>query len=549
MSDTVKITFNDNSQHEYKSGITYYEISKNFEMANIMAVKIDNEVYSLDTKVCEDAKIEFINTDDLIGNKIYKAGLKFLFEVALIETFPELEVSYEHSVPRGMLGEIKGNKILTHEDLQKIRMKMDELVNEDAIIQKLNVTPKEAIRYYQKFDEYEKAYNVQSITDRLATLYKLHQKYNYFYSIMPYSTGSLNKYELVYLGKNRVVFIFPTVRSNGKVPEYVHYANIIESFFNGKNWLDSLNMPYISNLNKSIGSGKIKNFIRANELIFSLEIAKVVDKIIDSRDIKFILIAGPSSSGKTTTNSKIASYLEALGYDTIKISLDDYFVNREDTPKDEDGKYDFECLEAIDIKLFNEDLQKILNGEEVTLPIYNFITGKREQSDRTVKLKENSIFLIEGLHALNDELTAGIDNKHKYRIYLSPFIPINIDMHNYVSTLDLRLLRRIVRDNRTRGYDCLKTIDNWQRVRNGEEKYIFPYIHQADVIINTALAYEVGVLKVYVEPLLLSVGVDSIYYEEARRLIGFLKQFFPIPGEYVTDDSILREFIGGKYND
>ncbi len=547
--DTVKITFADGTVHEYSRGITFYEMSKDFPMENIMAVKIDNEVYSLDTKVFEDTKLEFINTNDIIGNKIYKAGLKFLFEVALIETFPELEVSFEHSVPRGMLGVVEGNKIITQEDLQKIKNRMDEIVKEDAIIQKLNISPKEAIKYYQHFNEYEKADNIQSITDRLATLYKLHKKLNYFYSIMPYSTGSINKYELVYLGKNRIVFIFPTVRSNGEVPEYVHYANIIESFFKGKKWLENLHMPYISNLNKTIGNGKIKDFIKSNELMFSLDIAKVVDNIISNHDIKFILIAGPSSSGKTTTNAKIASYLEALGYDTIKISLDDYFVNREDTPKDEFGKYDFECLEAIDVKLFNEDLQKLLNGEEISLPVYNFISGKREYPKNTVKLKENSIFLIEGLHALNDKITEGIDNKYKYRIYLSPFIPINIDMHNYVSTLDLRLLRRIVRDNRTRGYDCLKTIDNWQSVRNGEEKYIFPYIHQADVIINTALAYEIGVLKVYVEPLLLSVGVDSKYYEEARRLIGFLNQFFPIPGEYVTDDSILREFIGGKYND
>ncbi|HIS11627.1 MAG TPA: hypothetical protein IAB40_00790 [Candidatus Onthocola stercoravium] len=547
--DTVKITFADGTVHEYSRDTTFYEMSKDFPMENIMAVKIDNEVYSLDTKVFEDTKLEFINTNDIIGNKIYKAGLKFLFEVALIETFPELEVSFEHSVPRGMLGVVEGNKIITQDDLQKIKNRMDEIVKEDAIIQKLNVSPKEAIKYYRHFKEYEKADNIQSITDRLATLYKLHKKLNYFYSIMPYSTGSINKYELVYLGKNRIVLIFPTVRSNGEVPEYVHYANIIDSFFKGKKWLENLHMPYISNLNKTIGNGKIKDFIKSNELMFSLDIAKVVDNIISNHDIKFILIAGPSSSGKTTTNSKIASYLEALGYDAIKISLDDYFVNREDTPKDENGKYDFECLEAIDVKLFNEDLQKLLNGEEISLPVYNFISGKREYPKNTVKLKENSIFLIEGLHSLNDKITEGIDNKYKYRIYLSPFIPINIDMHNYVSTLDLRLLRRIVRDNRTRGYDCLKTIDNWQSVRNGEEKYIFPYIHQADVIINTALAYEVGVLKVYVEPLLLSVGVDSIYYEEARRLIGFLNQFFPIPGEYVTDDSILREFIGGKYND
>ena len=547
--DTVIITFEDGTTKEYKKGTTFYEISKDVVMDNIMGVKINNEVYSLDTKVFENKKIEFINTNDIIGNKIYKAGLKFLFEVALIEVFPELEVSFEHSVPKGMLGVVEGNKAITQDDLSAIKKRMDEIVLEDAVIQKLNVTPQEAIKYYQHFKEYEKADNIQSITDKLVTFYKLHKKLNYFYSIMPYSTGILNKYELVYLGKNRIVFIFPTVGSNGSVPEYVHYANIIDSFFKGKKWLENLHMPYISNLNKTIGNGKIKDFIRSNELMFSLDIAKVVDNIISNHDIKFILIAGPSSSGKTTTNSRIASYLEALGYDAIKISLDDYFVNREDTPKDKYGKYDFECLEAIDVKLFNEDLQKLLKGEEVSFPVYNFISGKREYPHNKVKLKENSIFLIEGLHALNDKITDGIDNKYKFRIYLSPFIPLNIDKHNYVSTLDLRLLRRIVRDNRTRGYDCLKTIDNWQSVRNGEEKYIFPYIHQADVIINTALAYEVGVLKVYVEPLLLSVGVDSKYYEEARRLIGFLNQFFPIPGEYVADESILREFIGGKYND
>ena len=263
--DTVKITFADGTVHEYSRGTTFYEMSKDFPMENIMAVKIDNEVYSLDTKVFEDAKPEFINTNDIIGNKIYKAGLKFLFEVALIETFPELEVSFEHSVPRGMLGVVEGNKIITQEDLQKIKHRMDEIVNEDAIIQKLNISPKEAIKYYLKFKEYEKADNIQSITDRLATLYKLHKKLNYFYSIMPYSTGSINKYELVYLGKNRIVFIFPTVRSNGEVPEYVHYANIIDSFFKGKKWLENLHMPYISNLNKTIGNGKIKDFIKSNE--------------------------------------------------------------------------------------------------------------------------------------------------------------------------------------------------------------------------------------------------------------------------------------------
>lgn len=547
--EKVKVTFQDNTIHEYEKEVSFYEISKDIDMNNIMGFKIGNEVFSLDCKATNDCKIEFINTNDIIGNKIYKAGLKFLFEVALLETFPELEISYEHSVPRGMLGVVSGNKILTQDDLNKIKSKMADLVEEDEKIEKINVSPKEAIKYYQVTNELEKASNIQSISDKMVTLYKLHNRLNYFYSIMPYSIGSIDKYELIYLGNNRIVFLFPSVNSNGNVPEYVHYDKIIDSFLEGKKWLDNLNMPYISDLNKTIGNGKIKDFIRSNELIFSLNIAKAVDNIISNRDIKFILISGPSSSGKTTTTSRISSYLEALGYNTIKISLDDYFVDRDKNPVDENGKYDFECLEAIDVESFNNDLNRLLNGEEITLPTYNFITGKREYSKDKVMMKENTIFLIEGLHALNDDLTINVEDKYKYKIYLSPFIPLNIDEHNYVSTIDLRLLRRIVRDNRTRGYDIFKTIDNWQKVRYGEEKYIFPYIHQANVIINTALAYEIGVLKVFVEPLLLSVGVDSNYYEEARRLIDFLKQFFPIPGEYVNDESILREFIGGKYND
>ncbi len=547
--DTAKITFNDGSIHEYEKGLSFYEVSKDYAMDNIVGFKINNEVFSLDKVVSKDAKIEFINTNDLIGNKIYKAGLKFLFEVALKECYPDLEVSYEHSVPRGMLAMVIGDKVLSQDDITIIKGKMSEIISNDDVIEKLNIPPKDVIKYYVLKGEHEKASNIQNVSDKIVNLYKLRGRLNYYYSLMPYSTKAIDKFELVYLGKNRIVFLFPTVRSNGFVPEYVHYDNIIESFLNGKEWLSNMNMRYIANLNGTISSGKIKNFIRSNELVFNLNISKVVDEIIDKKDVKFILIAGPSSSGKTTTTNRISSQLEAMGYDPIPISLDDYFIDRDKTPKDEDGNYDYECLEAINTELFNNNLEKLLNGEEVCFPSYNFITGKSELSKNKVKAKDNSIFLIEGLHSLNDEVTKNIENKYKYRIYLSPFIPLNIDKHNYISTLDLRLLRRIVRDNRTRGYSVVETIDAWQRVRNGEEKYIFPFIHQADAIINTALAYEVGVLKVYVEPLLLSVSVDSMYYEEARRLVDFLKQFFPIPGEYVTDESILREFIGGKYND
>jgi len=546
--DTVEITIND-KVYKYQKGTYYYEIVKDLNLKNILGLRINNEVYPLSMKANVNALVDFIDVRDLIGNRMYKSAIKFIFICALKEVFNNLDITFEHSVPKGILAEVHGEKILTQNDILLIKCKMNEIIEKDLKIEKLHVQPKEVIKYYQNTKEIEKAANVQNINDRIVMLYKLKNHMNYFYTEMPYSTGVITEYELIYLGNNRLIFLIPSINGDGKVPEYVHYDNIINSFLSSKDWLEMLKMPYVANLNETISKGKIKEFIESNELMFSLNIARVSNEIKNKRDIKLILISGPSSSGKTTTTKRLASYLAAMGYDPIKISIDDYFIDREKTLLDEFGKRDFESLKAIDVELFNHDLNALMNNEEVKMPFYNFVTGKREESSKVYKLKENSILLVEGLHALNDELTASIDKKYKYKIYLSPFIPLNIDRHNYISTLDLRLLRRIIRDNRTRGYDVVSTIDNWQVVRRGEEKYIFPYIHQADIIINTALVYEIGVIKVFVEPLLYSVGVDSIYYEEARRLLSFLKQFYPIAGEYVNDNSILREFIGGKFND
>ena len=543
--DTVKITFNDGTIHEYKKGTLYYDISKDYNMENIMGYKVKNEILTLDRRANKDEVVEFINTNDTVGNKIYRSGLKYIFQVALAELYPNFTIHYEHSVPKGVLGEVYGDKILIHDDIINIKSKMDEIINENIVFQKINVSSKEAIKYYESVGEVEKASNINDISDKVVTLYKLKNHLNYFFSAMPYSTGLVNKYDLVYLGNNRIVFLFPTPSTNGKVPEYVHYDKIIESFLEGTKWLQMIGVPYITDVNKKISSNKARDFVKSCEIHFNICISKVVKEIIDRKDVKFILIAGPSSSGKTTTTGRLNSYFSALGYHPIQISLDDYFLDRELSPRDEEGNYDFECVEALNIEKFNHDLNALLNGEKVTLPKFNFLTGKSEDSGPTVEMTKDTIFLVEGLHAINDSLTETVESKYKYKIYLSPFIPINIDKHNYISTLDLRLIRRIVRDNRTRGWSVEDTIGSWSKVRHGEDKYIFPFIHQADAIINTALAYELNVLKVYVEPLLLSVRHDSPYYDEARRLIDSLKQYWTIPSECVDSDSILREFIGG----
>jgi uridine kinase len=537
----------DNIKKEFEKETSYYVIGKEFNMGkNILGVRVSNEVKSLNSKAHNDAEITFIDLNDITGNRIYKSGIKFVFEVALKEAYPDLDIVYQHSVPNGFLAEIVGDRDIIEGDISKIKGVMARIISDDIRINKLNVKKKEALAYYEKMNQKEKYENIQKITDKVVTLYELNGIYNYFYTEMPYSTGSLDKYDIIYLGRNRIIIVIPSSGSNGNLPEYVHYDNIINSFLGGKNWLDIQRMKYVDSINDTVGDGKIKDFISSCELLFNTNIGKIANYIVSNRHIKFILIAGPSSSGKTTTTKRLSSYLRAQGFDPVSISIDDFFLDREQSPKDENGNYDFECLTAIDLDLFNDTLNRLLNKEEVSLPTFNFASGKKEFNGNIIKLKENSIVLIEGLHALNDDLLPRIDNRLKYKIYLSPFIPLNIDRHNYISTVDLRLIRRMIRDNRTRGYDVNHTIDSWQSVRRGEVKYIFPFIHQANVILNTALTYELGVLKVYAEPLLRSVSVDSVYYEEARRLLNFLKMFYPIPSEYVNKDSILREFIGGN---
>lgn len=547
--ELITITFDNNKQIRVAKGTTYLEISKSsIYKDTVLGVKKNNEIFSLSDKALEDETIEFFDSNSMNGAKIYKAGIKFILEVALKTVYPTADIHYLHSVPGGMLGEIKYGKMLTNEDISKIKREMANIIDQDIPFVKYNILKKEAIEFYENSLTPEKAANAK-IYDNIITIYKLKDYLNYFYVPMPYSTKYIKSFELKYLNNNRIIILYPSNLTNGKLPEYVHHENIIKSFYEGQKWLKKLNTPYVSDLNELVSSGKIKGFIESCELNFTDQIKKASEEILRNNEKRFIMIAGPSSSGKTTTTRVLGAYLRSKGYDPICISTDDYFVERENNPKDDKGAYDFECLQAIDIDLLNNDLIKLLKGEEVNVPIFNFVTGKKEYHNHVIKLKENSIILMEGLHSLNDDLTPYIPDRYKYKIYLSPFIPLNIDRHNYISTLDLRLIRRIIRDNRTRGHNVSNTIKSWQSVRNGEEKYIFPYTHQANFVINTALPYELGVLKVYAEPLLLSIDTDSEYYEEARRLLKFLRGFYSISSEYVSKNSILREFIGGNSND
>lgn len=481
---------------------------------------------------------------DRADQKKYQSGMKFLLYVA-IKHLGYIDINYLHSIDKGLYSQIIATKTLTDEDIEKIKNYINELINKNLKITKKVVTKTDAYNYYIKKALYEKAGNIQNLNTKTVTLYELDGYYNYFMSDMPKTTGELKNYRLTYLGNNMVVLSIP-VEDTEVVPEYVPQDLIIKSFAEYTSWMNKQNIKYVADLNRIISNSEIKSFIKKNDIIMDSTLSEAAS-VIKHEGKKLILLGGPSSSGKTTTTRKLSLYLSALGLNPIYLSLDDYFVERKNNPKNEDDSYNFECLEAIDLELFNNQVTDLLAGKTVSIPTFNFITGTKEYKGKEITMKENDILLIEGLHCLNETLTSHIDSKDKMKVYLSPFIPLNIDRHNHLSTVDMRLIRRIVRDNRTRGYNITKTLEAWESVRNGETKYIFPFTKDADMIINTAYIYELGVLRVYIEPLLYSIPMNSKFYREAKRLINELQMFFPIPSEYITDTNVLREFIGGSY--
>ena len=480
---------------------------------------------------------------DRYKHKQYQSGLKFVLYVAVKELF-KCDVYFVHSLDKGLYCKIISDKLLDENDISLLDKKMRQIINDDNKITRKVVIKKDAYDYYIKTKEYEKANNIINLNNKTVTMYELLGHYNYFMDDMVKSTKELIDFKITYLNNNDIV-LSSIIDDSGNVPAYTSQEMILKSFSDYRLWCNVQGVNYVSDINKIISNSKIKEFIKKNDIMMDNQVYDIA-KVIKEINRKVILLGGPSSSGKTTSTRKLSLYLNAIGLNPVYIGLDDYFKERVDSPKDENGEYDFESLDCIDLDLFNKQINDLLNGIEILAPTFNFVTGKKE-FNRKIKLKENDIILIEGLHCLNEELTKDISADKKLKIYISPFMPLSIDRHNHLSTVDIRLLRRIVRDNRSRGCDVTSTLKMWEKVRNGETNYVFPYTNEANIILNTAYVYEVGILKVYAEPLLYSVPIDSKYYKEARRLINELQMFFPIPGEYLSDTNILREFIGGSY--
>ena len=548
MIETIKVNIN-GQVYNYSKDITINEIYKEHQSKYkypIILAKVNGRLKELSSQLTDDSTIEFVDLTAKEGNRVHVNGLIFVLQYAVKKIYgPGANILVQHSLDKGVY--IQTTFKLTEEKLENIKLVMKEIIKKDIPITKVTIDRIEAKKYFKSIGDETKAGILKYNTNNYITLYRLGNLYNYFYTLMPTSTGVLKDFDLTYIKGNGFILRFPTIYINDKIKKYEHHPNMFGVFEEFKEWAKIINVRNTVDLNKIVSTGKISDLIKMDETLQSNRLLNIAKQINDRKDkVKIVLMAGPSSSGKTTTSRKLCMYLKSFGLNPKAIEMDNYFVEREQTPRDANGKFDFECLEAMDLKLFDKQMSQLLNGEKVLMPTYNFGLGKKEFNE-TLQLGEKDILIIEGIHALDANLLTNINREKKFKIYISPLTELCMDAHNRISTSDNRLLRRIIRDNRTRDYRVERTLEQWPSVRAGEEKYIFPFQDDADATINSAAIYEFGVLKTYVEPLLYSVESDSPYYEEAKRLLNFLKLFLPIPSESIPADAVVREFIGGSY--
>lgn len=539
----IEITYNENKIKTQP--ITVFELFKDkIKEKGIIACRFNNEVKSLDFKIEENGKIELIDISNKDGMRVYRRGLIYILSKAFEELYPNAKTEINFQLSNSMLCEVIDAEV-NDEMIAKINKKFKEIVEKDIPIIKKVMTKKEAKEFYYKERNEKGRLQIEDGYKDTVTLYYCEDYYNYFYGILPISTGFAKIYEIIKY-HNGILIRYPNKKDITKLPVFEENKKLLETLDEYENLHETLHVQTLYKLNRIIKRKKIKEYILLDEALHEKKMAKIADDIVNRKKVKVVLIAGPSSSGKTTFAHRLGIQLRLNGLKPVTISVDNYFVERENNPKDEFGNYDFECIEAIDTKLFNEHILKLLNGEEIDVPTFDFEVGTKRYNGEKMRLKDDQILVIEGIHCLNDKLTSLIPKDQKYKIYISCLTVLNLDFNNRISTTDSRLIRRIVRDHQFRGYSALHTLKMWDSVNRGEEKNIFPYQEEADNMFNSSLIYEIAVLKDYAVPLLKEINNTMPEYSEAKKLLSLLEYFESVPSEYVPTNSLLREFIGGS---
>lgn len=543
---------NNNSTREFPEGSSLLDIYNGFNLAmpyGPVSAKVNNKVESLDFRVYYNKDIEFLDITSSSGMRTYVRSLFFILVKAVEELYPQGSISLEHPISKGYFCKLHIDRTIGLDDVQRIKQKMQEIIAADIPYTRTESHTEEVVRLFEKRGMMDKARLLDTYGQLYSYYYQLGDTVDCYYSSLVPSTGYIRLFDIVKYYDGLLLRI-PNRENPTKLEEVVKQEKMLEVFQEYHRWNQILGISTVGDLNVACNHGHATDLINVSEALQEKKIAQIADEIThrnqDGKRVKLVLISGPSSSGKTTFSKRLSIQLMTNGLKPYPISLDDYFVNRNDTPLDENGKHDFESLYAVDLPFFEEQLTTLLNGGEVELPRYNFTTGKREMSGKKLRIDEHMILIIEGIHALNPALTPHIPNENKYKVYVSALTTILLDNHNYIPTTDNRLLRRIIRDYKYRNYSAEETIARWPSVREGEEKWIFPYQENADAMFNSALLFELAVLKDYVEPVLRKVPNRCPEYSEAHRLLRFLNYFVSVQDKELPPTSLLREFLGGS---
>lgn len=543
----AKITI-DGVTEEYPDGMTYEEIADAYQdrYENTIALVLeDGKIRELIKTVHKDCTLSFLTLKDSIGHKAYVRTAVMVLLRAAADVIPEANIKVEFAIGPGYYCDVRMEKKLTEDMVKQIRARMQELVDEKIPITKKTYSIDEAREIFKKQKMEDKGKLFRYKRSSFANVYCLDGYYDYYYGFMLPDTGYVKYFDLMLYEKG-LLLLLPGMDAPCMLEVFGPREKLFRTLRTASHWGEMMNIDSVGDLNDTICAGEMNDMILVQEALLERRIGEIAENIVKKGNVKFVLIAGPSSSGKTTFSHRLSIQLRTYGKIPHPIALDDYFVNRELTPRDENGDYNFECLEAIDVKQFNEDMERLLRGERVELPTFNFKTGKREYHGRYKQLGEEDILVIEGIHGLNPETTYSLPDESKFKIYISALTSLNLDEHNRIPTTDGRLLRRMVRDARTRGASARRTIEMWPSVRRGEENYIFPFQEEADEMFNSVLIYELSVLKQYAEPLLYSIEPGEPEYYEAKRLLKFLEYVQGIDSQNVPSNSICREFIGGS---